>query len=991
MADIVASTELVSQLDAEEAMDRLRPVVKMMRQTISRNGGTVINVLGDGVVALFGAPSTHEGHALLACRAAIEIRDNLMNAKSDICVRQGIHTGIVVFELSESASYTDQEAHGAAIHLASRLQNAAPSNGIWISEACYLLVADYCKALSQGQHLFRGFSNPIKVMELREIDFPLKRHKFTANRLTPFRGRENELSKLLECLSLAHSGTGSLILIDGPAGVGKSRLCAEFAEICRAKQIYVQEIQSQLYGQAAPLQPIVDLFRRLLNINPNDTAEINREKVYQELKRAEASETINHSVVCNLLGISSSGSNEPSLGAHARRNLIVYALEKLLGRHSTEPLLLVFEDVHWIDEGSKAFVEALTRLTSTSKLICVLTHRSGYSPPIAEAKLCVKCHLEDMQPETILALVHDLMYNVPESEKLSSDIAERSGGNPYFAEELVNSVCDHSNKIALGSSDQAKQISEINNLPPTLQAVIGERIDRLPARQKIILQVASVFGKEIPLSILRQTALLSNEVIDRHLEELYHSGLLHNHFGSDGETISFRHPLVQEVAYKQQLKTDRNRIHHKIAETMDNFYRERLDEFSALIAYHYESAGLSHLAIRYLIRAARWVGSMYPRQAIRHWHDARRLLKGQPRSAANDSVLVQANAQIAWLGWREGMVGGSTNSYIQEAIGLAQENSQALIIPLLSFVEARIAAANGGSADLYATRVRSALHSIRDNTVPAYAATLYTSLIQAYSWGGLIDKALQASRDALEHLPLVQSFENDFLGYSVGHWAASLRARALVKAGKLDDAKRELDRLVSINEREVDPTVRFISHLAYVELAALTGNPSLATLHTDKVTEITARDPTPYLQAYTRLCRGLEHKTGCNLRQAIDNFSACYDVICSTNAAREIEADILSYLAEMYASTDDINKATEFASRAVEISVSRSSRVALCRATIVLAICNLHSSDKEALKSARSHFAAAASLIEDTGARSMIGFLTTVSRSTSGSLTSSTT
>ena len=286
----------------------------------------------------------------------------------------------------------------------------------------------------------------------------------------------------------------------------------------------------------------------------------------------------------------------------------------------------------------------------------------------------------------------------------------------FFAEELVRSLAENSSLIGDAGNYALGWKAGDNALPPTLQAVIGARIDRLGDTEKSILQIGAIIGKEFPLKVLEQVAGVSTTTIEAVLEHLCEGNLLIQQPGAERRYYAFRHPLIQEVAYASQLRTRRSALHAPVARAMEAYYKDRLDEFAALLAYHFEAAGQALEAANYARRAAMWVGSTNSAQAIKHWQKVRQLLQDQPRSPSNDKLRITANGQIAWLGWREGMTAEAAKPFIEEALRWARETDDTMI-PMLLFLDGRITLATGGPADAYVARVKEALSLLEKGTV----------------------------------------------------------------------------------------------------------------------------------------------------------------------------------------------------------------------------------------------------------------------------------
>src|SRR5262249_53335310 len=287
--------------------------------------------------------------------------------------------------------------------------------------------------------------------------------------------------------------------------------------------------------------------------------------------------------------------------------------------------------------------------------------------------------------------------------------------------------------------------------------------------------------------------------IETILEALCDTELLQRQAAPDGRWYAFRHPLIQEVAYAAQLKARRSALHASVADAMQHFYKDRIDEFSGLFAYHYEAAGQLLEAVNYSARAATWVGSTHSAQAIKHWQKVRALLQKQPRSGATDELRIMASAQLAWLGWREGLTADEAKPFINEALTWSRETDDTMI-PLLLFVDGRITVTSGGPADASVELVKEGLSLLEEGKDIGRIATLNASLSQAYGWAGLLNEALSANDAAFKGISQIGKFDHQFLGYSVERWAVSLRGRILVRLGRFEEAEKCFDLVLGVEE-----------------------------------------------------------------------------------------------------------------------------------------------------------------------------------------------
>lgn len=966
-ADIVASTELVSSLDPEQAMGRLAPAVSLMRRAVERFGGTVIHTLGDGIMALFGAPHVQEGHALLACQAALTIQAEMKEELPTVLVRMGLHSGLIVAETKFMGAINEREAYGVAIHIANRMQSLAEPGTIYLSEDCYHLVERHCSARLIGRRSIRGLPQDMSIYELLGLQPPSSEEIFKNANLTLFQAREREIADLEAALQAALRGESQIVGICGSAGSGKSRLCFEFAQRCRRHQIPVIEVRAQPYGKVAPIQPILEVVRLLVGISSGDDPVTARNLLASHLEGRGPPPENAFSILCDFLGIAESGP-VPAMTPKLRHAALVETISWLVAGLASSPHVLILEDLHWLDEASETFLDAFWDAIANSYALMIVNYRPSYHAAWTRRSSYRLLELNDLEGPQIERFVSSVVGLHPDLANVRAQIAERSGGNPFFAEEIIHSLIE--SQILIGKPSDYRLGGEIsdNPLPVTLQAVIGERIDRLPSFDRTILQMASVIGKEVPYTVLKAVGLQEQAAgIKPALKRLCAVELLHEEIRPDGRYYSFRHPLIQEVAYSTQLKARRTRLHAFVAPALADYYAERQDEVAGLISFHYEAAGILSKAADYARKAAEWIGSMHPAQAIRQWQVVHRLVHSQSPAARDKSLLILSGAQIAWLGWREGMGAKDAAPYIQEALAVAKETDDTMV-PLLLFVEARISGASGGAADHYVARVSDALQILSGPADQSRAATLYASLSQAYGWAGLFREALEANDRALSLLQHVQEFENRFLGYSVEHWTLSLRARILIHLDRIDEGRAWLDHMLAIEDGLIDPTVQFISHLGYVDLAWLSNDAELARRHAERVSQLAERHGTPYLRVFAYACSAMAQGLAGNIEAAIRGFEEGLDFMHAARAALDYEPDMMAGLAECQVQGGRYGDALVTAERTVALSRQRATRIPECRALMVAGEALIHLSGADRLQEAAQLLDQSERLIDVSGA-----------------------
>jgi class 3 adenylate cyclase/tetratricopeptide (TPR) repeat protein len=967
-ADIVGSTQLITGMDPEQALARLQPSVAQMCEAVQRFDGTVVRTLGDGIMAAFGAPRAHEGHALLACEAALAIQAESPGRESAPLIRVGLHSGEIVSGIVLSDPTKEAGAHGVTVHLASRMQEMAEPGSICLTEDCYRLVRPYCDVRPLGRRPVKGLSEPIEVYGLTRLKPAVASQQFRRTNLTSFRGRDHELAIIQRTLQNAESGDTRVLGISGPPGAGKSRLCYEFAKWCRSRFIPVLEARAQLYGHATPLQPVLEFLRLWFRIESTEDGSVARERIARRVLTLAPTFQADLPLLYEFLGVLDSDSPPSRLPPKARHARLLEIIRHMVRQGGSEANVVIVEDLHWLDAASEDFVVTLVEAVEGTRTMLVLNFRPSYAAEWMKWPYYQQLSLAELSASQTEALVGELVGKAPELHDIRRRVAERSGGNPFFAEELVRSLAE--NDVVSGETgDYALGTNRSETaLPATVEAVVAARIDRLAEDEKTVLQVGAVIGKEFPLVVLHQVIGRLASRVETVLSRLCEVELIQEQAPTDGRQFAFRHPLIQEVGYLTQLKSRRKALHAAVAKAMEEFYGSRLDEFAGLLSYHYEAAGRFLEAANYAARAATWLGSTNPAQAIGHWQKVAALLQDQPRSPTNDRLRIMAGGQIAWLGWREGMTAEAAKPYIAEAVELARETDDTMI-PLLLFVDGRITVASGGPADTYVERAKEALSLIEGSGNLGRIATLRCVLSHAYGGAGLLREALVANDAALQLVSHVEKFDHQFLGYSVEHWVHSLRGRILVRLGRFAEAEQSFDGLLQVESTLADPTVQFIPHLGYVDLAWCRRDSELAEHHASRIREIASKSGNAYVQVYAFACAGTAKALAGEYEEAARDFSEGLQFVRKTSASVGYEPELMASLAECHCRMGESDRAIEIARETIDAARRQSTRLAECRVSITLGAAILQKGGAGAAQQAAEAFQQAERLIEITGAR----------------------
>jgi adenylate cyclase len=807
-----------------------------------------------------------------------------------------------------------------------------------------------------GTQSLKGIPEAIEAYTLLGLKPAVASRPFRGAALSSFRGRNREFAALQRALRRTDDGDAQVVGISGAPGTGKSRLCYEFAEWCRGRLIPILEARAQIYGHATPLQPVLEFFRHWFEILPTDDAATARHRIAERLLAISRTFEADLPLLYEFLGIADESMVPLRLQPKARHARLIEVVRHIVRYSGSTPSVIIVDDLHWLDEASEEFITTLMDAVANTRTMLVVNYRPSYVAPWMDWPYFNEISLGELNSEHTRALVEELVGAGHELEDVRHRIAQRSAGNPFFAEELARSLTENPVQRAIGES-----------LPATVEAVIGARIDRLGEGEKAVLQVGSIIGKEFPLAVLDEVVGPLSSPLDMVLRRLSDHGLIQEQGGAGGREFSFRHPLIQEVSYATQLKSRRRALHAMVAKAMERYYHDRLDEFAALVAYHYEAAGELEVAARYESRAAQWVGSTHSAQAIKHWQKVRLLLRGD-RSSANDSLQIMASGQIAWLGWREGMAADSAKSLVEEALDLARKTDDSMV-PLLLFVDGRITVSTGGPADTYVARVREALSLLRGSGNTGRIATLNCALSQAYGWAGLLNEALDANTASLEGATEVETFDHQFLGYSVEHWLMTLRGRILLRLGRFDEAASCLSALIDIEDSLGDPTVQFLPHYGYVDLAWCLGDARLAQKHAARVAQIAEKHGSPYLHVFALAATGIAECVDQDFDAALRHFGECLSFARTAKAAMEYEPELLASIADCHLHLEQHDAAVAAAREAIGLARTRSSRLPECRASITLGAALAALGGRTAALEAETWFTSAQELIGVTGAK----------------------
>lgn len=946
-ADIVGSTAMIAELDAEGAASRLQPVVLAMTRAVRRFDGTVLRSLGDGIKAAFGVPLAREGHALLACQAALAMRAAVAALPNGPPIRIGFHAGEVVSGTLDTGSAIEQEAQGLTVHLAARIEQAADPGEIFLSRAARTLVSAYCVTQSMGARDLKGIPGPTELYRLIGMKPAVNSEQFRGSARVPLRGRDQESGILQNALLETGPGSIRIVGVSGPPGVGKSRLCFEFGEWCRARQIEVVEARGHIYGQATPLQPILELLRVVCRITPMMDPEDARERIGQTLIALDPALSVEMPLLADFLGVAEPDETARRVDPRTRNARLREVIGRMIKTSGRKTSVLIIEDLHWLDEESRQFLETFVEAVEGTQILMVLTFRPGWSAGWPAPSYYHEIDLTELGLNDVRRVIADLTGPAEGLDQVVTHIAERSAGNPFFAEELILSLAQsgvllgEKGRYRLGPQGWSDPV-----LPATVEAVIQARIDMLPDMEKSLLRIGAVVGKEFPVQVVREVSGFADQAVRSFLDRLRRAELIQPRDTAMGESFAFRHPLIQEVCYAMQLRARRVPLHAAVAKAIETQDWGQRDEFAGLVAHHYESAGQNLQAAMCLQRGARWIGRTNSRRALTDWKKIRNMMRDQPASKENDELRALTGGQLLTFGWREGMAPEEAKIYCDEAVHYARAAGNRKHEALLIAGFGRISATSG-PADVYVSTIREALALTDAESNPEGHLLLNGLLCQAYSYAGLVADALAANdlalaavdMDGAPHPNVVLGLTvSQMVGFDVAHWIRCLRPRLLIALGRFDEADQWLSRVFQVDPDRMEPFHQFIPHIAAVELAAHREQPGVAKRHAEEAAGFGNKSDMSFIRVTVLLGHGIAALAAENHAAARAHFQSAMEAARTGGAGMEIEARLMAHLAETELRSGDPARAVRSARDAIAAAVRRNDRLAECHASLIAAL-----------------------------------------------------
>jgi class 3 adenylate cyclase/tetratricopeptide (TPR) repeat protein len=611
-ADLKGSMELLADRDPEEARKLLDPVIERMMEAVHHYEGTVNQVMGDGIMALFGAPLAHEDHAVRACHAALRMQESVARYAEGVFrshgvpiqIRVGLNSGEVVVRAIGSDLHMDYTAVGRTTHLAARMEQMATPGTILLAPATLQLVEGYVQVAACGPVAVKGLPDAVEIYTLTGASAQRTRlHAAAVRGLTRFVGRDAEIELLRQALGLAHDGHGQLVAIVGEPGVGKSRLVYEFIHSHRTQDWLVLEASSVSYGKATSYLPVIDLLKAYFKVHDRETHREIREKVTGKLLTLDESLKPALPALLALLDVPVEDAPWQALDPAERQQRTLDAVKHLLLRESQrQPVLVVVEDLHWIDAETRALLDNLVESLPTVRVLLLVNYRPEVQHGWGRKTYYSRLRLDALPAESAGKLLNVLLGDDSALEPLKRLLVKR--GNPFFIEESIRTLVETGALARERGAYRLTRPIQAIEVPATVQVILAARIDRLSAEDKLLLQAASVIGKDVPILLLHAVAEAAEDAVQRGLTHLQAAEFLYETRLYPEPEYTFKHALTHDVTYGTLLQDRRKVLHARIVGAIERSYPERLAEHVERLAHHACRGEVWDKALTYLRQVA---------------------------------------------------------------------------------------------------------------------------------------------------------------------------------------------------------------------------------------------------------------------------------------------------------------------------------------------------------------------------------------------------
>ena len=900
--DIANSTGLADRIGPEAMHDLLDRFFELCLSEVHRYEGTVNQFLGDGFMALFGAPVAHEDDARRAVLAALGIQRRLRERRSerarpggdDLAVRMGVNTGFVVVGRIGDNLRMDYTAIGDTTNLAARLQQLAEPGAILLGETTHRMLHGATRAERLAPVQVKGKAEPVtayRLVGLAPRRSPVEERD--ARTLAEFVGREREMAVLRDLWTQVAGEQGQVVGIAGEPGIGKSRLLYEFRRALGDTPVTVLEGRCVSYGASIPYLPWLDILRNNCGIVDSDGPEAVAEKVAAGLHEVGmAAESAMY--LLHLLGVKEATGALEVLSPDAIKARTFETLRMLSLKGSRRsPIVLLIEDLHWIDETSEEYLAFFIESLTAAPIFLVTTYRPGYRPPWIDRSYATHLSLRPLAREPSLAVVRSMVRSAGMTSATSETILTKAEGNPFFLEELA---------LAMAEGRGSDQV-----VPDTVQGVIMARIDRLSDGAKRLVQTAAVLGREFPSKLLDKV-WGGTGALHPHLLELKRLEFLYESAGGEEPVYVFKHALTQDVAYDGLLTHRRQAVHGAAARALEELYADRLEEHSGSLAYHYARSEFADKAVHYLGRVADKAARVYANaEALTHLGNALMHLERLPEGLDRDRLLIDVVLRQGFSLYFLGRFQESVDVLLRHRDRLEALHDPAAAGPYhfwLAHMYTRL-----GNQDLAGHSAHRAIEEATRGNDRATLGKAHGLLALYHFWGGKPAQGLEHGTQA--EVLLAQTAQHWWLG--MAHCYVAFNHLVL---GQFAECEAAASRARAVGETIGDPRLQCYAAFTIGWMAGSRGDRESAVDACERSRKLSAD---PVSRAYATAFLGLAH---------VETGDAPAAIPLLQSAVSELERFgllqwygwFMTVLGEAYRQRGDIERAVELATQGIDLT-----------------------------------------------------------------------
>ena len=931
-ADVASFTAISESLDPEDIHQIMDGCFKIMMDEIHKYEGTINQFTGDGVMAIFGAPVAHEDHAQRACYAALSVRNIIQNYSEDLKtkfdinfkMRIGLNLGLVVVGSIGDDLRMDYTAVGDTTNLAERMESLAKPGSILVSESTYTLAKDYFKFGPIQKVKVKGKKREQNTYELLKVGEIVTRFEAaSAKGLTRFVGRSNSMNALIESYNKAHAGFGQVVGIVGDAGVGKSRILLEFKNQLPPDEITCLEGRCLHYGDSTAYLPILEILKVYFQIKEEEDESVIKKRIMNKIAQLDEKLITILPAFYDLLSLQLEDEGYSKLQPQQKRDKMFEGLRNFLIRESqNNTLVIAIEDLHWIDKTSEEFLNYLIGWLTGTKILLILLYRPEYTHHWGSKSYYNRIGLDHLTIKSSAELIQAILKGgevVPELQEL---ILSRSAGNPLYIEEYTHTLLEN------GSIQKKNELYVLTKkfssaeIPDSIHGIIAARMDRLKDDLKRTMQVASVIGRDFSFKVLQSITELKEE-IKSHLINLQDLEFIYEKSLFPELEYIFKHALTQEVAYNSLLIKRRKEIHEKIGKAMEDIYKDRLEEFYEMLAYHYANSTNLEKAYQYLKLSGKKATHSHANwEAIRFYKEAIDVLGRMTPTDSNKREGVQVRVSLAmpamFLSYPE-----DTLDVIKAGVKMSREVKDDRSLAKLDGTLAHAYAIKGESnlAIEHAEKCFQGAQKIQDLDLMAPVARDLTS---AYMFAGQLPKAVPIFSTVI---PLIEKSNKRSESFgrpaSVYTFLCGLAGLIMGFLGSFNEAEILCEKALVNALQNNDIYELAYSEFSYGIAAILKGDGQSTVEHLHKCVDYLEQSQMTTLMDPTLASLGLGYIHQGDLEKARKFADQAIVAACQPGAASGNAILTQSILAMVYSELGDLEKAHSCATEAVKLSEER--------------------------------------------------------------------